>query len=101
MPKIVPPSEVQDYIPPPQDWAGFRAALYSNPEFLSLIDTSPIASELSTTLWNQDATSARKLWAWLKANNKITASLEASIESAAINANLAYEWAAVTGDMNG
>lgn len=85
-----------DLNPSLKDWDSFRQSLYQNANFLSLLESSAVASELSTTLWNQDLYSARLLWNWLDNQGKLSATLKSQIEQAAIAANLTQEWEAVT-----
>ena len=86
------------YAPPAHpDWARFRTAMYSNAEYLTLIDSSGIAAKLDDLIWKREFDLAAQLWTSLKGGNKISSTLEAEIAQAATNANLTTELEIVTG----
>lgn len=96
---IPPPSQPQ---PEPQpeggDWEAFRAALYSDPEYLALLDSSGVAADLNNLIWQKQFTPlATQLWGWLEDNGKLSDTLKAAIATAATEAGLQNELAIVTG----
>ena len=84
--------------PDPKDWEGFRVALYSNPDFLAFLESSPLAAKLDDLIWRrQFSPLATTLWQRLKSQGHISEGLEGAIVAAATEANLLDELAIVTG----
>ena len=83
--------------PEPKDWEGFRVALYSNPDFLAFLESSPLAAKLDDLIWRrQFSPLATTLWQRLKSQGHISEGLEAAIVAAATESNLLDELAIVT-----
>ncbi|MEM9118505.1 MAG: hypothetical protein AAGD09_11550 [Cyanobacteria bacterium P01_F01_bin.56] len=81
-----------------KNWEQFRLSLYSNDEYLDLLEATPLAADLNSLLWQRQLNPlAAKLWQRLKARGFISSQLEQAIANAAAQSNLLSELAIVTG----
>ncbi|MEM6836276.1 MAG: hypothetical protein AAF609_05425 [Cyanobacteria bacterium P01_C01_bin.120] len=81
-----------------KSWEQFRLSLYSNDEYLDLLEATPLAADLNSLLWQRQLNPlAAKLWQRLKTKGLISPELEQAIATAAAESNLLDELVIVTG----